>query len=767
MTQSALVFAPAVADALDRAAKARHVVVAGPSGTGKTALLSTLDRRAVDNAQTLSDAAIEALVADVEAGADLAVAHRPTRNPRLPVLLAALSPSVVRVRLDPWGRDQIGDFLRERTGRQPSAGQPHALHQRTGGVPAFVEAALSTDPVGALAPALDELGADVRTLLLAVVLGAPLDLDLLAEALRTTPDAVQAVADAARAASVIGTDGGVPPIVAHAVRVLTPMEERVGLARTLLRLQQERKQSIRALATSLLELPGAVADQSGAYVAAAQDSLRDDPALAVRFLTAAVDLGGSAVDLAPLTAEAHALAGDPDAALRTADLAAGSGDERVRAAGAVVAAIVLAQRGELARGAEVLPTATATDPRAVDLAAIAHVATGRWRRAADLLDGTPAAPTLAAGLTRRMARGLLTSVDSAPATALSTLVSAASVADSLGAPHLLPDSPTALAAHVCLHLAELPLAATLLGGADKHGVFGVRHQVLFACTALLGGDLATAAQRLAPLKALRGLEPRDALLTAAVDLGLARRRSDPRALEAGWENAYHALLVQPVDLFTLLPLGELVAAAARLGRAHQVAGHLDLAWDLLERSGHPPAWSVMLRWWAVHADLIGGDTAAARLQVDALARHREHTPAGRVLADAAECWLAVSTGAVEPDEVERTATALHGHGLHWDASRLAGQAAIRTTDRATITRLLELARRLSAVSSEHESETGVLSEREQEVAALVLEGLTYKQIGDRLFISGKTVEHHVTRMRQKLGCQSRRELLVALGELLG
>ncbi|HWO67885.1 MAG TPA: AAA family ATPase, partial [Umezawaea sp.] len=211
---TALVLAPAVADALDRASRARHVVVAGPSGVGKTALLSTLDKRVVDNAETLSEAAVATLVADVAAGADLAVAHRPTRNPRLPVLLAALAPSVVRVRLGPWEREQVGHFLRERTGRQPAAGQPHALHQRTGGVPAFLEAALSKDPVGALAPALDGLGADVRTLLLAVALGAPLDLDLLAEALRTTPDAVQAVVDSARAASVIGADGGVPPIVA-------------------------------------------------------------------------------------------------------------------------------------------------------------------------------------------------------------------------------------------------------------------------------------------------------------------------------------------------------------------------------------------------------------------------------------------------------------------------------------------------------------------------------------------------------------------------
>ena len=60
----------------------------------------------------------------------------------------------------------------------------------------------------------------------------------------------------------------------------------------------------------------------------------------------------------------------------------------------------------------------------------------------------------------------------------------------------------------------------------------------------------------------------------------------------------------------------------------------------------------------------------------------------------------------------------------------------------------------------------MLSEREREVAALVLAGLTYKQVGDRLFISAKTVEHHVARMRQKLGSTSRAELFDQLRQLV-
>ena len=41
-------------------------------------------------------------------------------------------------------------------------------------------------------------------------------------------------------------------------------------------------------------------------------------------------------------------------------------------------------------------------------------------------------------------------------------------------------------------------------------------------------------------------------------------------------------------------------------------------------------------------------------------------------------------------------------------------------------------------------------------------GLTYRQIGQRLFISAKTVEHHVARMRQRLDVTSRDELFAQL-----
>jgi len=51
----------------------------------------------------------------------------------------------------------------------------------------------------------------------------------------------------------------------------------------------------------------------------------------------------------------------------------------------------------------------------------------------------------------------------------------------------------------------------------------------------------------------------------------------------------------------------------------------------------------------------------------------------------------------------------------------------------------------------------LLTEREAEVLELVAQGLTNRQIGERLFISGKTVSVHVSNVLAKLGVTSRAE----------
>jgi DNA-binding CsgD family transcriptional regulator len=52
---------------------------------------------------------------------------------------------------------------------------------------------------------------------------------------------------------------------------------------------------------------------------------------------------------------------------------------------------------------------------------------------------------------------------------------------------------------------------------------------------------------------------------------------------------------------------------------------------------------------------------------------------------------------------------------------------------------------------------GTLSKREQEVLALIAEGLTNAEVASRLFISTKTAGHHVSNILMKLGLRSRAE----------
>jgi len=56
----------------------------------------------------------------------------------------------------------------------------------------------------------------------------------------------------------------------------------------------------------------------------------------------------------------------------------------------------------------------------------------------------------------------------------------------------------------------------------------------------------------------------------------------------------------------------------------------------------------------------------------------------------------------------------------------------------------------------------MLSPREMEVAALVISGKTYAEIGETIFISPRTAEHHIARIRRRLGATSRSDLIARL-----
>jgi len=330
------------------------------------------------------------------------------------------------------------------------------------------------------------------------------------------------------------------------------------------------------------------------------------------------------------------------------------------------------------------------------------------------------------------------------------------------------------------------------GGDPLHGH---RHRLLLAWTKMQDGQLSAASGDLGGIdeagldvagRSGSGLQRRDALWAAALRTAIARRGGDTGAVHKHWYAAMEVLAEYSVDLFSLLPLGELWMAAARIRQQDRLAPVLEQAFRLLDSLGDPPAWSVPLHWAGVHAGILANDPAAVAPHGQALTAAAAHDPFARALAGAGRTWLRVLAGQVEPDEVNGAAGGLAQFGLTSDATRLAGQAALQAADPKVSGLMLQIARdlKLSAGDSSAggaadpaapevrpavsgaRSASSPLSDREREVAELLLLGMPYRDIGAQLFISAKTVEHHVARIRRRLGAESRSEMLSMLRAIM-
>jgi len=108
----------------------------------------------------------------------------------------------------------------------------------------------------------------------------------------------------------------------------------------------------------------------------------------------------------------------------------------------------------------------------------------------------------------------------------------------------------------------------------------------------------------------------------------------------------------------------------------------------------------------------------------------------------------------------RLAAALAGAGDQAGAKQEAEMALAEATDMGAlplVTALHELGRRARLDLPGSRAAVGVLTDREDEVLRLVAKGLTNRQIGERLFISSKTVSVHISNVFGKLGVSGRAE----------
>lgn len=229
-----------------------------------------------------------------------------------------------------------------------------------------------------------------------------------------------------------------------------------------------------------------------------------------------------------------------------------------------------------------------------------------------------------------------------------------------------------------------------------------------------------------------------------------------------------------------------------LARVHLVTGDLDLAEAVVRRGLDAPGGDQLragtLRSLLVEIELARDDVAAAAGHADALQQLAATVDSRLLRAEAALARGRVAAARLEPEAAIESFEDVRSH-LHPDerpllagmvalelAQALAdvgdrggaidqARAAIGIFDRLGTAPLVDraeallraLGARARSVARHPAAAVAGLTGREQQVLSLLREGLTNAEIGERLFISAKTAEHHVGRVLAKMGVRSRAE----------
>ena len=640
----------------------------------------------------------------------------------------------------------------------------------------------------ALIERLRRVDEPVLDTLLVSSLSPDLGPDDVAAALRVSAQQAQVLVDRARASGLIEPSHN-PAFLRSVHRCIAQI---IGTARhhevetSLLYSQLELSTLSTDLALSLAE-HGLRDDRLANALAELAARSQGQPARAARLYRAAADAGATA--LSARLADALALTGDCTTAGRLADGLLGSEVAVERAAAVRIAASIAAHDGSAGQAADLFRWLGPYPDAFVSAAgAIVSIAAGDADAArAALSSESVGPPTSTARAARSLAEGLLLSLDQPFGVAVARL--GQSITAEQLSPGVAPDSPAALVTLAALHGGDPVRARSVIGRAVRAGgeyphFVAHRHRLLLGWVRMQDGQLGSAAADAAAAGDAT-LHRRDALWAAALQTAIARRSGDAGAVQKHWYAAMEVLAEYSIDLFSLLPLGELWIAAARMRQVDRLAQPLAEAFGLLDSLGDPVLWSVPLHWAGVHAGILANSPEAVAPHGQALTAAAGHSAFAKALAHAGRTWLRVLANHVDTDEVTAAARSLSQFGLTWDATRLAGQAALHTPDGRVSGAMLQLARDLKLTTAVDETPgiepatTAVertaapsqpasarLSDREREVAELLLLGMPYRDIGSQLFISAKTVEHHVARIRRRLGAESRSEMLSMLRAML-
>ena len=202
---------------------------------------------------------------------------------------------------------------------------------------------------------------------------------------------------------------------------------------------------------------------------------------------------------------------------------------------------------------------------------------------------------------------------------------------------------------------------------------------------------------------------------------------------------------RPGELQRLAPVAVGRAEAQWLaGRGDRVAEETQAALDLALE--HEDVWAVgELRAWRRRAgeDEASAERLPARSRSSSRARQSGRRSAGKSLGCPYEAALARASGDSE-QALRQSVTQLQDLG----AARAAARVARTLRERGV--RGVQSGPRTSTRSN-----PAGLTARELDVLALVSEGLRNREIAAQLFLSKKTIDHHVSAILRKLGVETR------------